>query len=220
MSVDGEFVDAGESARTTRRPQLQLMLQYLRDHPCQFVIVHKVDLLARNRADDVAITLAIQQAGTQLVSVTENIDETPSGQLTHGILSSINQFYSANLATEVLKGLDQKVRSGGTIGKASLGYLNVRHVVNGAELRTVEIDPVRGPFMVWAFQAYASGDWSLSRLRDELSERGLRTVPGPQRPSKEISTSQLARYLRSPYYIGKVVYRGVEYNGNHRPLTR
>ena len=43
-----------------------------------------------------------------LVSATENIDETPSGMLLHGIMSSIAEFYSRNLATEVVKGLSQK----------------------------------------------------------------------------------------------------------------
>lgn len=33
-----------------------------------------------------------------LVSVTENIDETPSGMLMHGILASMAEFYSLNLA--------------------------------------------------------------------------------------------------------------------------
>lgn len=69
--VDAEFVDAGESARSTRRPQLQAMLRYLAETPTQYVIVHKVDRLARNRADDVEINLAIQKQEPPLVSVTE-----------------------------------------------------------------------------------------------------------------------------------------------------
>ena len=44
------------------------------------------------------------QAGAQLVSVTENIDETPSGMLLHGIMSSIAEFYCQNLSTEIIKG--------------------------------------------------------------------------------------------------------------------
>src|SRR5437868_1847312 len=127
------------------------MLRYLVEHPVQYVIVHKIDRLARNRADDVEINLAIQQTGATLVSVTENIDQTPSGRLLHGIMSDIAEFYSANLAHEVMKGLHQKARNGGTIGKAYLGYLNVRHIANGTETRTVEIDPQRGPLMAWAF---------------------------------------------------------------------
>lgn len=40
-----------------------------------YVLVHKVDRLARNRVDDVEITMAIKKAGAPLVSATENIDE-------------------------------------------------------------------------------------------------------------------------------------------------
>ncbi|RIT48839.1 recombinase family protein [Mycobacteroides abscessus] len=84
-----EFADAGESGRSVDRPQLQEMLHYLRNNNVDVVIVHKIDRLARNRADDVTINLAIRQAGAQLVSVTENVDETPQGQLVHGIFSAV-----------------------------------------------------------------------------------------------------------------------------------
>ena len=84
-----EYVDAGESARKSDRPALQRMLKRLAEEgDVDYVIVHKVDRLARNRADDVTINLAIREAGAALVSVTENIDETPSGTLLHGIMAS------------------------------------------------------------------------------------------------------------------------------------
>ena len=51
-----------------------------------------------------------QDAGVTLVSATENIDETPSGMLLHGIMSSIAEFYSRNLATEVVKGCRRRRR--------------------------------------------------------------------------------------------------------------
>ena len=148
-----QFVERSESAKTADRPELQRMLKFVKDNSVKYVIVHKVDRLARNRADDVVINLALQQAGATLVSVSENIDQTPSGLLLHGIMSSIAEFYSRNLATEVIKGSIQKAKNGGTPGKAPLGYLNVRHVINGLEGRTVEIDPERAPLMAWAFKA-------------------------------------------------------------------
>lgn len=70
------------------------MLRPLATEHFDFIIVHKVDRLARSRADDVALTAAITASGARLVSVTENIDETPSGLLFHGIMSSIAEFYS------------------------------------------------------------------------------------------------------------------------------
>src|SRR5690348_9977955 len=51
--VVAEFVDRGESARSAARPELQRMLARLAEHKdVDFVIVHKIDRLARNRADD------------------------------------------------------------------------------------------------------------------------------------------------------------------------
>jgi site-specific DNA recombinase len=218
-AVVEEFVERGESAKTADRPELQRLLDFIREQSVKYVIVHKVDRLARNRADDVAISLAIHQAGAELVSVSENIDQTPSGLLLHGIMSSIAEFYSRNLATEVIKGSVQKAKNGGTPGRAPIGYLNVRRMMEGREIRTVEPDPERGPLMAWAFEAYASGDWTIRGLLDELTARGLTTVPGKRGPGKPLEVSHLHRLLRHPYYIGVVRYRGVLYPGKHEPLT-
>lgn len=216
--VEEEFVDRGESAKTANRPELMKMLSYLRENSVQYVIVHKVDRLARNRADDVVITMEIKQSGATLISCSENIDETPSGVLLHGIMSSIAEFYSRNLATEVVKGLNQKAMSGGTISKAPLGYRHVRQTQNGREVRSVEVDPERAALVKWAFETYATGDWTLHRLCDALAERGLQTRPGPRSPSRSIGTSVLAKLLRNPYYTGVVTYCGVRYSGKHEPL--
>lgn len=133
-------------------------------------------------------------------------------------MSGIAEFYSDNLAHEVMKGLLQKAKSGGTIGKAPLGYLNIRRVVHGVEQRIVDFDPERAPLMRWAIEAYATGEWTIIGLCKELKARGLTTVPTAKRPAKAISVSQLHRFLRNSYYIGKVNYNGVEYDGRHEPL--
>jgi site-specific DNA recombinase len=213
-----QFVERGESAKTADRPELQRMLAYIAEHHVKYVIVHKIDRLARNRADDVAINVAIRQAGAELVSVSENIDQTPSGLLLHGIMASISEFYSRNLATEVIKGTTQKAKNGGTPGRALTGYLNVRKFENGREARTIEVDPERGPLMAWAFDAYATGDWTIRRLRAELTDRGLTTAPG-RRGGKPLTVSHLHTLLRHPYYMGLVRYRGALYPGRHEPLT-
>jgi site-specific DNA recombinase len=213
-----QFVERGESAKTSDRPELQRMLAYIAEHHVKYVIVHKVDRLARNRADDVAINLAIHRAGAELVSVSENIDQTPSGLLLHGIMSSIAEFYSRNLATEVIKGTTQKAKNGGTPGRAPTGYLNVRRMIDGREARIVEVDPVRGPLMAWAFEAYATGEWTIRRLLAELTARGLTTAPG-RRGGKPLGVSHLHVLLRHPYYVGLVRYRGVLYRGKHKRLV-
>ena len=215
-----EFVDAGESAKKADRPALQRMIRYVKEHKVAYCIVHKVDRLARNRADDVAIHFALQEAGVMLVSATENIDETPSGMLLHGIMSTIAEFYSRNLATEVVKGMTQKAMGGGTPSKAPVGYLNtLERDELGRELRSIALDTERAPLVKWAFEAYASGNFSLADLRTELVKRGLTTAPTPRRPSRSIALSSVHRMLQNPYYKGDVVYRGVRYDGAHEPLV-
>lgn len=216
-----EFVERGESAKfADTRPELQRMLKYLQANRVDYVIVHKVDRLARNRLDDAQIHMVIKQTGAELVSATENIDETPSGMLLHGIMSSIAEFYSRNLANEVVKGMEQKAKTGGTPGKAPLGYRNVRLVTDdGREVRTVDIDPNRAPLISWAFKAYATGDWTLSRMAAELEHRGLRTRQTPKSPGRVLRQNSLHKILTTPYYMGDVTYRGVRYPGRHKPLV-
>ncbi len=218
--VTKEFVDRGASARSVNRPELQLMLEYLADHDVDYVIVHKLDRLARSRADDVEITKSLDEFNVRLVSTTESIDQTPSGMLLHGIMSSIAEFYSRNLAAEVMKGMTQKARSGGTVGRAPLGYRNHLTVDSeGREMRTVILDAERAPFVVLAFGLYATGDWTISGLVDHLNQRGLTTTPTPRMPSRPITEGLLHKVLTNPYYKGQTKFQGVQYNGRHEPLV-
>ena len=220
-------MDAGASARSADRPGLQALLARLRDKslpPVSYVIVHKLDRLVRNRADDVELLLAIRAAGAQLVSVTENIDESPSGMLVHGIMASIAEFYSHNLSTEAKKGIAEKAKRGGSIGYAPTGYRNTttRMAGNGAggghEVKSVEIDPARGPHIAWAFEHYADGNISLSDLVSELAARGL-TSRDSRASGGPLQRSSVHRILSNPYYVGRVRHRGMEYPGQHEPLV-
>lgn len=215
-----EFIDAGESARSADRDGLQDMLAFIAASRVRFCLVHKLDRLARNRADDVKIHEALINAGVTLVSATESIDQTPSGMLVHGIMSSIAEFYSRNLATEVTKGLTQKVAQGGTPGRAPIGYLNVRQADDqGREIRTVEVDPERAPLIAWAFEQYAGGETSVTALLRDLTAHGLLSVPSPKRPSRPLGKNALYRVLTNPYYAGVIRYKGALHPGAHEPIV-
>jgi site-specific DNA recombinase len=217
--VIAEFVDAGESARSANRPELQDMLKAIGQHRISFVVVHKVDRLARNRQDDLDINLQLKAVGTQLVSCSENIDETPGGQLMHGIMSSIAEFYSLNLAAEAKKGMLQKAKGGGTPGRAPFGYKNVVFRDDlGREVRAVETDPDRASWVQWIYERYATGEWTTQMLAAELRENGVTRLATPKRPATPIAVSQVAHILSNRYYVGVVSYMGVEYPGTHQAL--
>ena len=219
--IGKEFVDRGASAKSADRPQLQEMLKYVKENAdrVDYVIVHKVDRLARNRDDDSDIMRTLRECGVQLVSASESIDDTPAGMLLHGIMSSIAEFYSQNLATEVRKGLNEKVKGGGTVSRCPLGYLNVRRIdEKGREERTVEVDPERAPLIKLAFEEYATGNWTVSDLAEHLAACGLTTRATPKIASEPINKKALNQILNNSYYKGLIKYCGVEYQGAHEPL--
>ena len=115
--------------------------------------------------------------------------------------------------------MEQKAKTGGTPGKAPLGYRNVAALnAEGREVRTVAIDPDRAPLITWAFQAYATGDWTLRRLAVALEERSLTSRPTTRSPGRPLAINSVHKILRAPYYKGEVTYRGVQYPGRHQPL--
>ena len=215
-----EFVERGVSGTTTNRPALQEMLRYLEEEAgnIDYVIVHKVDRLARNRADDVELNRRFDEYGVRLVSTSENIDQTPGGLLLHGIMSSIAEFYSKNLSNEVKKGMAEKVRQGGSVGRAALGYKNVRAIRDGREIRTVEVDDTRAPMVIWAFEQYATGEYSVRSLCHELIERGLTMAQTTRLPEKPVEIRQVHQILTNDYYVGVVTYKGAKYPGTHPAL--
>lgn len=216
-----EFIDRGASAKSINRKDLQAMLKYIEEtEGIDYLIINKVDRIARNRFEDADITRAVFKKNIKLVSTSESIDETPSGMLLHGIMASIAEFYSNNLATEVKKGMGQKVKSGGTISKAPLGYLNLRRVDElGREERYVEPDPDRAELVSLAFEMFSTGEWVVEDLADHLALRGLTTRATPNIPSTPIEGRALNKVLTNAYYKGMVRYQGKYHPGKHRPLT-
>jgi site-specific DNA recombinase len=221
LTVVGEYVEPGRSATTiTKRPVFQEMLARIKnDRNVDYVIVYNLSRLNRNRVDDAQVLMLMRSLKVTLISAQENIDETPAGQLMHGILAAFNEYRSNADGADIRYKMGQKVKSGGTVGRTKLGYLNVREKVDTHEIRTVAIDPERAQYVQLAFELAATGDYTMERLARVLGEKGLRMRSQANRPAGPVSAKYLARVLRDRYYIGFVSYQGEEYQGRHEPLV-
>lgn len=82
----------------------------------------------------------------------------------------------------------------------------------------VEVDPDRAPLMQWAFEAYATGEWTIRSLTDALAAKGLQGVPHRRRTPGPVHASNIAHMLANRYHIGRVTFKGVEYQGRYQPL--
>ena len=220
LNIVGEYVEPGRSAtEITKRVSFQQMLARIRkDKDVDFVVVYKLSRFARNRIDDAVVMADLQKRGVTLISATEQIDDTPVGQLMHGILAAFNEYRSREDGADIAYKMGEKAKKGGTIGKAPIGYLNTIDRREGREIRSIEIDPERAPLVKLAFQLYADGNVTIQDIADELTTRGLTTRPTRSRPAGPISHTKVAAMLRDRYYLGRVKYKGDEFAGRHEPL--
>lgn len=218
-----EFIDPGRTATTIdQRPEFQAMIAYLREHPnVRYVIVYMLSRFARNRLDDAIMVATLEKLGVRLISAVEkNIDDTPTGRMLHGMLAVINEYASSQSAEDVKYKMGQKAKNGGTITRTPVGYLNTIEIVDDRKVRTVIIDPVRGPFIRLAFELYATGEYTVEEVAQELYDRGLRMPRDARHPEERgISTNRLYGVLSDDYYCGWITYEDEKFKGRHKPLV-
>ncbi|WP_428982895.1 recombinase family protein [Phytohabitans maris] len=216
-----EYLEPGNTGTTmAKRPVFRQMMERIRrERDVDYIITYASSRMHRNWKENGAVLLELQQLGVRFVSATENInDDTAEGELLEGIYAVINGFRSRQDGEDIRRKMSYKHEQGGTLHRAPIGYLNVTESVDDRQVRTVVIDPKRGPLVRLAFELYATGSYTLRSLRDKLVEAGLATKPHGKRGAGPISIHLLGNMLRERYYLGYVEWGGVEHKGRHEPL--
>ncbi|MBM3118896.1 MAG: recombinase family protein [Chloroflexi bacterium] len=107
-----EFVDAGESARTDKRPDFQKMIAAARNKEFDVILAHKFDRFARNDYDFIVYEKELEDLSIIVESVSEPGDaSTPAGYIGRRMMQVISTWYSKNLAIEVKKGMQKKMKT-------------------------------------------------------------------------------------------------------------
>ncbi|CAG6393146.1 conserved hypothetical protein [Actinacidiphila cocklensis] len=219
--IVGEYVEPGRSATSTdKRPKFQEMMARLKsEHDIGYIIVYARSRLHRNSIDAAITKRELREAGAVLVSVMDHTEDSAIGDLVGTVLDGVNEYQSRASGADIAYKMGQKIKHGGSVGIAPIGYLNVREMFEGREVRTVVVDPVRGPLVTMAFELYASGAYGFHALIQALTDAGLRSRPNRRYPAGPISINALGKLLRNRYYLGYVSHSGQEYQGRHQPLV-
>ena len=110
FNIDKWFTEKA-SAKDTKRPELQAMLEYAREGDT--IYIHDFSRLARSTADLLKLVETFGARGITLVSNKENIDtSTPQGKLMLTMLGAINEFERANLLERQREGIAIAKREG------------------------------------------------------------------------------------------------------------
>ena len=203
--VIGEYIDRALSGTKDARPDFQRLIRDAEKRLFSIVIVWKLDRFARNRYDSAIYKAKLKKSGVRVVSVMEKITDSPEGIILEGLLESMAEYYSANLAENVRRGQRESVSKGRYIGgTVSYGYRVQDH-------RLVP-DEREAPIAREILQRYASGE----RLKDiaaDLNARGLRSRSG-----RPFTYASFVALVENPVYIGQRRYQDELVDGYSEPL--
>ena len=178
--VAREYVDEAESGRIADRPQFQKMLDEATkpEAPFKEILVWKFSRFTRKRKHAVAFKAMLRRRGVRVVSITEQADDTPTGKLLEAIIESVDEFYSENLAQEVLRGMREAATRGFWMTTyAPYGYKRV-YVQDGIKKRPkLELNPPADAVVKRVFDMVVQGK-SILDVTKTLNAEGIPITNG------------------------------------------
>ena len=201
--VAREYVDEAESGRTANRPQFRRMLDEAAkpEAPFKEILVWKFSRFTRKREHAVAFKAMLRRKGIRVVSITEHADDSPTGKLMEAIIESVDEFYSENLAQEVVRGMREAASRGFWVAsRVPYGYRKLM-VQDGAKKRpTLEPDEATAAVVERIFNMAESGRGILNITRT-LNDEGIANPTG-----RLWSKNGVHIILRNPVYTGTLVW--------------
>ena len=190
LLVVGNYIDRAVSAKTDERPQFQKMISDSKGKTFDFVIVWKVDRFSRSRYDALKYKSVLKKHGVRVLSATEAISDGPEGILLESVLDGLAEYYSADLAEKVKRGMTDNVINGKVNGPVPLGYKNVN--------ARFAIDEHDAGIVREIFKLYTTTNTTCNQIAKSFADRGIKSSSG-----RPIGNSKVVRVVQNRKYLGE-----------------
>ena len=207
LFVTKEYYES-KTAKEPGREVFNEMLGEVEKGTAQGILAWNPDRLARNSIDGGRVIYLVDTG--KIVSLkfpTFWFEATPQGKFMLSVAFGQAKYYTDNLRENILRGIRQKIRRGELSAKAPLGYFNE------PRLRTIEPDKKTFSKVKESLEAFASGQYTLTKIRDKMFSLGLVNTGG-----KPLHLSSIFNVLTNPFYYGHFRYRGEVQEGTHKPM--
>ena len=196
ITIIGEYIDRAFSAKTDNRPEFQRMIKDSYKSVFDTVIVWKLDRFARNRYDSARYKALLKKNGVRVISATEKISEDASGILLESLLEGMAEYYSAELAEKVKRGMtDNALKAKANGVRAPFGY----YVDDDDHY---QIDETIAPIVKEIYSLYVDGK-KVTDIVKIMAERGIKNRNYP------LNYNSAYRILTNRKYIGKYKFGDV-----------
>jgi site-specific DNA recombinase len=208
-----EFVVAESAKRGAERVAFNEMFKWVRTNArrkkIKAILSHKLDRVCRNMRDAVRLQELEDDCGVKILFVENHFGPGAAGVFSFNVMAAVGQYYSDNLRSEVLKGMDEKVRQGWPTGLAAYGYLNVSD-----KAEPVQPHPEESKTVIRIFELYSSGKYTFDALSKRLKAEGFTYRPSQPRFNRQA----LSYILNNRFYLGELHRNGKVYEGKYRLL--
>lgn len=187
------YSDEELTGTNDNREQFKEMILASKASNVDVVIFHKIDRFARNTYDYVVTKKLLSDNKCRIISVLEPITDTPESIMLEMMLVANAEYYSKNLAREVLKGKKTNALKGEfNGGKPPLGYdvKDKKLVINTYEAEIIKT----------MFSMYAAG-YGYRMVAEYLNEKGYRT-----KFNNLFNRNSIHDLLRNEVYLGTYKY--------------
>ena len=194
------YTDFGLSGTNAKkRPGLMQMLDDAKAGLFEVVVAHKVDRAFRNTRDYENVKYALEQSGVVMAFVETGLNDGGQGDFVNGLMALMAAQYSRNLSREVRKTIKKNVEAGNFLGGLPpMGYKIID--------KKYELDEKTAPLVLYIFKSYASGEYSMKQLANELNSKGHRTSRG-----NKFTVSTIRGMLINEKYRGIYVHNLNQY---------
>ena len=144
------YIDRAMTGRNDNRPDFQRMLKDSNRKEWNYIIVYKFDRFARNRYETAIHKKELKDNGVKVLSAMENIPDTPEAIIFESMLEGYAEYYSAELAQKVKRGMFETRRKGLYQG----GGLLYGYKIDG---RKIVIDENNAAVVRFMYEQYANG---------------------------------------------------------------
>ncbi len=208
LAVDPEKFILTESGWRKERQGFNAMLAYLQANRITNLLTLNEERLCRDFRSYVSLNDLVDQGlKIHFVETGQIIDGSdPDKMFIWQIKVAMAWKYIKDLKAKVARGFAGKFAKGEYLTCPPLGY--------AMKKGKLQKDQARCQFIPIAFELYATGNYSLRSLRDELHNRGFRT-----RTDRMVTIPTLHSILKNDLYIGVLKRKGETRRGVHEPLV-
>ncbi len=159
------YIDRAMTGTNDNRPDFQRMLKDSNRKEWNYVIVYKLDRFSRNKYESVMHKRTLKENGIKVLSAMENIPDTPEGIILESLLEGMNQYYSAELAQKVKRGMKETRLKGYFQG----GTLLYGYKLDG---RKIIVNEEQAEIVKYIYEKYSAGVY-VRTIIESLTSKGI-----------------------------------------------